>query len=332
MNDTVASPTVASPTVASPTAASPTAADPAYANGAAWSNGRFMPAAEATISVLDWGFTRSDTTYDVVHVHGGGFFRLADHLDRFTASMARRRLAPPESRAQIEAILHRLVALTGLADAYVAMVALRGRPRIGGSRRPADCDNHFLAYALPWIDVVPPDVQARGAHLHIASTPRVPDASFDPTVKNYMWGDLTSGLMEAHDHGFDTAVLCDAQGLVTEGPGFNIFVVKDGRVMTPAHGSLQGITRRSVLELCAELGLPHAITDIPRAVLEEADEVFLATTAGGVMPVSRVGAHIMGNDRPGPLSAQIRALYWKKHAEGWHMTPVRHDTLAEIPA
>ena len=70
----------------------------------------------------------------------------------------------------------------------------------------------MIAHALPWIDVVPKDVQARGAHVFIASTPRVPDASVDPTVKNYQWNDLTSGLMEAHDAGFDTAVLCDAQG------------------------------------------------------------------------------------------------------------------------
>ena len=140
------------------------------------------------------------------------------------------------------AILHRCVALTGLADAYVAMVASRGRPRVGGSRRPADCDNHFIAYAIPWIDVIPKDVQERGAHLWIASVPRVPDRSVDPTVKNYQWSDLTGGLMEAHDHGFDTAILCDAEGFVTEGPGFNIFVVKDGVVLTPDRGSLHGIT------------------------------------------------------------------------------------------
>ncbi|MBR1234762.1 aminotransferase class IV [Bradyrhizobium sp. AUGA SZCCT0182] len=299
-----------------------------YPDGAGYVRGRYVPIAEATLPVTDWGFTRSDVVYDVVHVFKGGFFRLRDHLDRFERSMEKRRIHPPEDRAAIEAILHRCVALTGLANAYVAMVASRGRPRVMGSRRPADCENHLIAYALPWIDVVPKDVQARGAHVFIASTPRVPDASVDPTVKNYQWNDLTSGLMEAHDAGFDTAVLCDAQGFLTEGPGFNVFVVRDGRVSTPDRGSLRGITRQSVLDLCAELGIEAAVEPIPRSALDHADEVFLATTAGGVMPASRIGGRILGNDRPGPISTRLKDIYWRKHDEGWHHTPVRYQ-LAE---
>ena len=294
-----------------------------FSAGAAYIDGRFVPIDEARIPVTDWGFTRSDAVYDVVHVFKHGFFRLDDHLDRFTHSMAARRIAPAEDRARIEEILHRCVALTGLADAYVAMVALRGRPRIAGSRRPADCANHLVCYALPWIDVIPPAVQERGAHLWIASVPRVPDASVDPTVKNYQWGDLTTGLMEAHDHGFDTAILLDADGFVTEGPGFNVFVVRDGRVSTPDRGSLHGITRWSVLELCEQLGIEAAVAPVTRAELEDADEVFAATTAGGVMPVARVGTRILGNDRPGPLSLRLKQAYWARHEEGWHRTPVR---------
>ena len=295
----------------------------AFADGAAYVKARFVPIAEASIPVTDWGFTRSDAVYDVVHVFRGGFFRLDDHLDRFMHSMQARRLRPPEDRAAIEAVLHRCVALAGLSDAYVAMVASRGRPRVAGSRRPEDCENHLIAYALPWIDVIPKPVQERGAHLWIGSTPRVPDASVDPTVKNYQWSDLTSGLLEAHDHGFDTAVLCDAEGFVTEGPGFNVFVVKDGRVLTPDRGSLHGITRKSVLELCEQMGIPAAVAPLPREVLEDADEVFAATTAGGVMPVSRVGRRILGNDRPGPVSLALKQAYWRRHEEGWHRTPVR---------
>jgi branched-chain amino acid aminotransferase len=300
-----------------------------FAAGAAYVRGRYVPIAEAHIPVTDWGFTRSDAVYDVVHVFRDGFFRLDDHLDRFLRSMQARRIRPPEDRAAIEAVLHRCVALSGLSDAYVAMVALRGRPRIAGSRRPQDCDNHLIAYALPWIDVIPKDVQERGAHLWIASTPRVADASVDPTVKNYQWSDLTSGLFEAHDHGYDTAILCDAQGFVTEGPGFNIFLVKDGRVLTPDRGSLHGITRKSVLELCAAMGIEARVAAIPRAALEDADEVFAATTAGGVMPVSRIGARILCNDRPGPVSLALKQAYWQRHEEGWHRTPVRKlDALA----
>ncbi|WAC27967.1 aminotransferase class IV [Ancylobacter sp. SL191] len=320
--------------------------EPDFSEGAAYVRGRFVPLAQAAVPVTDWGFSRSDVVYDVVHVYRGGFFRLADHLDRFHRAMAARQLAPAESREQMEEVLHRCVALAGLDDAYVSMMTLRGRPRVRGSRRPADCDNHFMAYAAPWIDVIPPEVQARGAHLMIASNPRIPDASVDPTVKNFQWSDLTTSVLEAHANNYDTSVLCDAEGFVTEGPGFNVFIVQDGRIVTPDRGSLQGITRRSVLDICAELGIEAAIAPVTRDMLENADEVFAATTAGGVMPVARIGTaqgvRILGNDRPGPISALIREEYWKRHEAGWHMTPVRRelaapfagdpDPLAELPA
>lgn len=295
----------------------------AFAGGAAYVRDRYVPMAEAAIPVSDWGFTRSDVVYDVVHVHKGAFYRLNDHMERFTGAMERRRLRPAEDRAAIETILHRCVALSELSEVYVAMACLRGRPRVFGSRRPVDCENYLIAYAIPWIDVVPKDVQARGAHLWIGTTPRVPDASVDPTIKNYQWNDLTSGLIEAHDNEFDTVVLCDRDGYVTEGPGFNIFVVKDGRVMTPDRGSLHGITRLAILDICAESGIEATIQPIPRSALEDADEVFITSTAGGVMPISRVGKRILGNDRPGPVFAALRDAYWRSHDDERYRTPVR---------
>ncbi len=293
-----------------------------FSAGAAYVRGAFVPIGEATIPVLDWGFTRSDATYDVVHVWRGAFFRLNDHLDRFAASMAALRLAPPHTLDDMARKAAHCVALSGLRDAYVALVATRGRPRVAGSRRPQDCANTFLAYAVPWIDVIPPEVQARGAHLYIASTPRIPAASIDPRVKNYHWGDLTRGLFEAHDAGFDTAILLDHEGFVTEGPGFNVFVVRDGRVLSPDRGALEGITRKSVMELCMQEGIPAAITPLRAEDLLAADEVFCATTAGGVMPAARVNGHVMGNDRPGPVSLRLKAAYWDAHAAGWHATPI----------
>src|SRR3981081_2615427 len=101
-----------------------------FSGGAAYVRGQFVPLSEANISITDWGFTRSDAVYDVVHVFQHGCFRLDDHLARFMRSMAMRRLNPVEGRAEIEGILHRCVALACLDDAYVAVAALRGRPRV----------------------------------------------------------------------------------------------------------------------------------------------------------------------------------------------------------
>lgn len=301
-----------------------------FLKGAAFVNGQYVPVSQAAVSVLDWGFTRSDVTYDVVHVWEGAFFRLDDHLERFAKSLKATRLSSPWDSNQMAHIAARCVVLSGLRNAYVALVCTRGRPRIFGSRRPQDCENTFIAYAIPWIDVIPLEVQARGAHLHVGTTPRASRASLDPTVKSYQWGDFTRALFEAHDAGFDTAVLLDEDGFVTEGPGFNVFTVKDGKVATPDRGVLEGITRRSVLELCESVDIPATISPLRIADLNAADEIFCATTAGGIMPVSRIGGQLLSGDRPGPLSERLKALYWTRHRQGWNARAVNYDD-AEHP-
>jgi len=293
-----------------------------FAAGAAYVRGRFTPLSEASVPLSDWGYRRSDVTYDVVSVWDGAFFRLEDHLERFQASMRALRLQPRESLDEIRRVLARCVQLLGSDAAYVAMDCLRGTPRPGAPRHPAFCENHFAAFAVPWVWVIPPDVQQRGAHLIVAKTPRIGDASIDPRIKNFHWGDLTQALFEAQDRGADNAVLLDAGGHLTEGPGFNVFVVKDGQVLSPDRGALDGVTRKSVFELCAEMAIPFVVRPIAGAEVLEADEIFLTTTAGGIMPASRIEGRILGNDRPGVISERLREAFWRRRAEGWHATPV----------
>ena len=297
---------------------------PLWPDGAAYVDGRYMPIAEAAIPITDWGYRRSDVTYDVVSVWGGAFFRLDDHLRRFRASMRSLRLDPPESDDEIRHVLTECVRRSGLREAYVAMDCLRGRPKPGLPRHPLNCRNYIAAFAIPWVWVMSEEMQARGAHLIVAKTPRIADESVDPTVKNFHWGDLTRGLFEASDQGADNCVLTDGKGFVTEGPGFNVFAVTNGAVTTSDHGALEGITRLSVQELCRDLGMPFAIRPLPVEELREADEIFLATTAGGIMPASRIDGRIMGNDRPGPVSARLRESFWAKRTQGWHATPIEY--------
>ena len=111
-----------------------------FAEGAAFVEGDYVPVGEARLPLLDWGFLKSDCTYDVVGVWGGRFFRLEDHLDRFHASMARLRLVCPYAREEIAAVLHDCVRLAGLRDAYVEMITTRGLAP-SGSRDPRDCES-----------------------------------------------------------------------------------------------------------------------------------------------------------------------------------------------
>jgi branched-chain amino acid aminotransferase len=298
--------------------------------GAAYIDGRYMPIEEAAIPITDWGYRRSDVTYDVVGVWDGHFFRLDDHIARFRRSIRKFRFDPRESDDEIRAVLNRCVALTGLRNTYVAMDCLRGRPAPGAAYHPINARNYIAAFAIPWVWVMSPEIQERGGHLVIAETLRIPTQSVDPTAKNFHWADLTRGQFEAHDRGADFCVLLDYGGNVTEGPGFNVFLVNDGTVVTPDSGVLEGITRRSVLEVCEKLGLPHEVRKVTADEMRNADEIFVSTTAGGIMPVSRIDGRIMQNDRPGPMSTKIKDTFWALRAEGWHATAVDYDASAAV--
>ncbi len=286
----------------------------AFPPGMAYLDGRFCPMSEAKISVLDWGFLRSDATYDVVHVWQGRFFRLDLHLDRFLASVDKLRLTLPMGRDELVAILKECVRRSCLENAYVEMICTRGfSPTF--SRDPRDAENRFIAFAIPFGWIADEAQRARGLRLAISKIPRIPPESVDPTVKNYHWLDIVQGLFEAYDRDAENVLLVDFDGNVTEGAGFNVFAVRDGRVATPGRGVLEGITRRTVLDLCAELAIPAEARALPAAELRAADEVFISSTAGGVMPVTEIDGGPVGDGKPGPVTGRLTALYWAKHED-----------------
>ena len=123
--------------------------------GAAWMKGKVIPLKDASLPLNDWGLTRSDITYDVVTVIDGAFFRLSDYLDRFEASMSDMRLDPKLNRTEIIVALTKMVAASGLKDSYVSMVCSRGVPSVPGSRNPKDCENHFFAWCIPYVNIIP---------------------------------------------------------------------------------------------------------------------------------------------------------------------------------
>lgn len=294
--------------------------------GIAWVDGEWTTLDEASISILDLGFTRSDVTYDVVHVWDGAFFRLGHHLDRFLRSTAILKMDIGMTREELAELLAECVRRTGLRRAYVAMVCTRGRPPVG-SRDLRLCHNRLIAYALPFVWIGGDKAQKEGMSAIIPLFRRIPPESVDPTVKNYHWLDLERGQLEAYERGADTAILLGIDGNVTEGPGFNVFAVFGDRIVTPDRGVLEGITRSAVIDICRERGIPLEIGPIPEARFREADEIFLSSTAGGVMPVVRLDDRILFNGVPGPVTSRVRDLYWQRHADPRDLTPVAY--LAE---
>ena len=289
--------------------------------GTAFVEGRFVDISEAKISILDWGFTRSDATYDVVAVWRSRFFRLEDHLDRFLAGLAKLRMNPSYDRAEMREILIECARRSGLEDAYVEMICTRGRPP-AGIRDPRLVKNNFMAFVIPYVWIADEKQRQRGLDLAVAKVRRIPPESVDPTVKNYHWQDLTAGIFEAFDRDRETVILLDDKGNLTEGPGFNIFTVKKGALKTPQSGVLMGITRRTVLDLAAEIGLQAQEADISHDELLAADEVFIASTAGGLMPVCLVEGQPVGDGKVGPVTDRLTKLYWEKHFDPEWTTPI----------
>jgi branched-chain amino acid aminotransferase len=293
------------------------------ADGVAFVEEQYVPADEARISVFDAGFARGDAVYDTVSVWKGFFFRLDDHVARFLRSCAGMRLRCPHAPDALKRILAQCVHRAGLGDAYVQMIVTRGRFPSLTRRDPRLCQNKFMAFALPYIWIVSPERQAEGIDLAVVDNRRTPTEAIDPRVKNFNWMDLQRGLFEALDRGADTAVLCTPAGHLAEGPGFNLWLVRDGALWTPQGNVLEGMTRQTVLDLAGELGLAAHQADLTPDALRGADEAFLSSTAGGIMPVSRVDGQPLGVGRPGPVTMRVRELYWEKREAGWLGTAVK---------
>jgi branched-chain amino acid aminotransferase len=293
-----------------------------FDGGCVFIDGAYAPLSDAKISMFDWGFTRSDVTYDVVSAWQGAFFRIDTHIDRFFASLQKMRLAIPYTRAELREILHGVVRAGGLQDAYVAMVCTRGVPP-RGARDPRQAQNRFYAYALPFVMIAPREKQLAGIDLHISERQRIASASVDPTVKNYHWIDLVQSMFDAYDRGADTSCVVDADGHVTEGPGFNVFAVKDGVVLTSGHGVLEGVSRRTAIELCETLDIPLRVAPLPVATVRGADEVFLTSTGGGVLPIAKIDGRPLPQF-PGPITTRLYDAYWALHDDPAYRDPVNY--------
>ena len=296
-----------------------------YSMGIAFDGNEIVSILEARIPIIDMGFLHSDVCYDVVSVWKGSFFRLTEHMDRFERSYQGLGFKMPYTKEEMRQILIDMVARAQLKDAYVYMAATRGLPDL---EDPRDMDKYhqmFYAFAVPFIWLIDPEDQKVGTDVIISSVPRIPKESVDPTIKNHHWGDLTRAEKEAHAKGAKTAFLLDLEGYLTEGVGFNVFVIKDGELLTPDSGCLLGITRLTVFDLAKEMNISAKTCKITSEELRAADEIFMCTTAGGIMPVKSIDGISLSGGKPGPISMKLHDAFWKAHDRPEYSTPVKYD-------
>jgi len=283
-----------------------------FPQGAAWMNGKFVKLSEAKIPILDWGFLRSDATYDVVHVWKGRFFQLDKHIDRFFKSTEKLRMPCKIKRDELKKILAGCVQNAGLDNAYVEMIQTRGMsPNF--VRDPRAATPRIMAFAVPFGWILKPEDFEKGLDVLLTDIKRIPPSSVDSTIKNYHWLDLVTGMLDAYEKGHNTAILIDENNNISEGPGFNIFSVDKSGINTPDHGVLEGITRQTVINLAKELKLKINARPISIDMLKSSDELFATSTAGGVMPITKVSGELIGSGKVGNITRTIHKIYWKKH-------------------
>ncbi|MDE0389948.1 MAG: aminotransferase class IV [Rhodospirillales bacterium] len=231
--------------------------------GIAFREGAYLPVEDLSISVLDPAFSCSDVVFDAVSVTDGAFFRLDDHMARFRASCDHVYMTSPYSDAEMMHIMAQCVDRAGLSDALVLALCTRGRFSDGGVKGdPRRCENEFIAYAVPYYTTVPESCAQNGVHLWVADTRRAPNAAIDQRAKNFNRMDLTRAQFEALNAGADAPLLCSTEGYIAEGPGFNLWLLRGREALTPRDNLLEGITRKTVFELCTEAGLEAKATDL----------------------------------------------------------------------
>jgi len=293
--------------------------------GIGFMDGEYLPVSEMRLPVTDMGFQLGDMCYDAVHVHKGRFFRLKDHLDRWDHSIAERRYQSlGYDREQVAEVLHGCVARAGLKEAMITFVATRGSPATA-HKDLRTCKNRFMVWAVPYYQVFSESEASIGSDIVVANTIRIPPEAVDPTIKNFGRLDFVRALFEAYDREAKYAVLLDQEDNVAEGRGWNIFVLRDGVLTSPDRGVLEGITRKTVVELAARMNIDCRLTRVPVDDLRRADEVFISSTAGGIMPVRSIDKVAVGDGAPGPVTMRLSEMYWRLHEDPAYSTPVRYE-------
>lgn len=268
----------------------------------AYLNGHFLPLDEARISPLDRGFLFADGVYEVIPVYGGRPFRLAAHLRRLEQSLHGIRLSNPLTPTQWTEVIGSLIDRNGGGDQSVYLQVTRGvAPR--NHAFPEGCEPTVFAMSNP---MPPPADDLSGVAAMTAEDIRWQYCHLKTTAL------LANILMrqQAADAGcYETILIRD--GEVTEGAASNVFIVRDGHLMTPpaTHLVLPGITRDVVLELAAAEGVPHSERRISRSDLTQADEIWLTSSTREIVAVTELDGHTIGDGRPGPLWHCLRECY-----------------------
>ncbi len=274
-------------------------------------NGKLVDRDKAVISVYDHGFLYGDGVFEGLRFYNRKIFKLREHLERLYDSARHIALVIPQELAALAADTQACVAACGMDDGYIRLVVSRGEGNLGLD--PRSCPNPTVIIIADAIKLYPAEMYEQGMEVVTAATIRNHPDALDPRVKSLNYLNNILAKLEANRAGVPEAVMLNHLGQVAECTADNIFVVRHGVLSTPARhgGILDGVPRRTVLDLAASLGVPNREETLTRHDLFTADEMFLTGTGAEIIPVTRVDARPIGSGKPGPVTARLREAYHK---------------------
>ncbi|MDQ6808637.1 MAG: branched-chain-amino-acid transaminase [Verrucomicrobiota bacterium] len=268
-------------------------------------DGKFLPEADAKISVFDHGLLYGDGVFEGIRFYNGRVFKLEQHLDRLWDSARSICIEIPVSRSEMTEALLETIRRNGLRDGYIRQIVTRGIGNLG--LNPVGCKRPSVIIIAATIALYPKEVYETGLTVVTCATRRMNAAALNPAIKSLNYLNNVLARLEANLAGADEALMLNDAGNVAECTADNVFVIKGGQIFTPpiTAGALRGITRSVVFDIAAELGIKIAEGDITRHDVFIADECFLTGTAAELIPVIKADGRVIGTGKPGSITARM---------------------------
>ena len=280
----------------------------------AWVEGEILPASQARIPLLDHGFLFGDGIFEGIRVTPAGIFRLEDHMKRLETAGRAVGIEPTDGFAGVREVACETTRAWGPREGYLRLIVSRGVGALGID--PGSCPEPAIVCIAAGPSELSPEKQARGLDMITSSLRRPAGDVLDPRVKSLNYLNNVLAKREANLRGADDALVLNALGLVAEASATNVFAIQGNRLDTPAvtDGALEGLTRRTVLEIGRELGFEVSERSLGRFDLYAADAVFLTGTRAGLVPVGSLdGSPISQLARP--RIREIQSVFQTRQVE-----------------
>jgi len=274
-------------------------------------NGELHDKEDAKISVYDHGLLYGDGVFEGIRSYGGKVFRLAEHLDRLWNSAKAIWLEIPISKEEMAKAIVDTLKVNGIEDGYIRVVVTRGTGTLGLD--PNRCSHPQVIIITDYISLYPDELYKKGLEIITVSTARNHPAALNPRVKSLNYLNNILAKIEGLQAGCIEALMLNHKGEVAECTGDNIFLVRQGRILTPPNdaGILEGITRQAVIELARSVGIEVCEVPLTKHDVYIADECFLTGTAAEVVPVVKVDSRTIGDGTPGPITRDLMCRFHK---------------------